>query len=122
MIKKDFTELKVWQEACEIFDIALKDIQKFPKNRIAYYISDQWLRSIGSISVNIAEGHGRGGDRELQRSLIIARGEMSESRDWLYKVLKLNYITLERVKEYETKYSYLSKMITNFIGEIRKRL
>ena len=122
MRKKDFTELKVWQAASQIFDMAIQDTKTFPKNRISYFLADQWLRAVGSISANIAEGHGRGGDRELQRSLIIARGEISESRDWLYKIVKLEYISSDRCQEYEGKYSYLSKMITNFIGEIRKRL
>ena len=122
MIKKDFTELKVWQIADEIFDMALEDIKKFPKHRIAFSLSDQLIRSIGSISANIAEGHGRGSDKELQRALIIARGELAESRNWLIKVRKMDYISAERLANYNEKFLYLSKMITKFIGEIRKRL
>jgi len=121
-VKKDFKDLRVWQVADKLFVIVLKDCQKFPKNRIAYFLSDQLLRAIGSISANIAEGHGRGGDRELQRSLIIARGEISEARSWIAKLVSTGYINHYQAKKYEDEFQILSKMITVFIGEIRKRL
>lgn len=122
MVKKDFTELKVWQIADKIFNMAAEDIKNFPKNKVSFSLSDQLIRSIGSISANIAEGHGRGGDKELLRSLIIARGELAESRNWLIKITNLGYINKNRLLEYEDQFTYLAKMMTNFIGEIRKRI
>jgi len=122
MTKRDFTDLKIWQLADEIFDMFLKDFTRFPKNRIALSLADQAFRSIGSISANIAEGFGRGGDKELHRSLIIARGEIYESRNWLIKINKMGLITKERNDQYDQKFLYLSKMITLFLGEVRKRL
>ncbi|MEK7142694.1 MAG: four helix bundle protein [Patescibacteria group bacterium] len=122
MAKKDFTELKVWQIADQIFNMVIEDVKDFPRNRIALSLSDQLIRAVGSISANIAEGHGRGGDKELQRSLIIARGEISESRNWLIKVHRMGYSSDQRLGEYQEKFLILSKMMTLFIGEIRKRI
>ncbi|BBN95582.1 S23 ribosomal protein [Deinococcus grandis] len=41
-------------------------------------LTNQMRRAAVSISLNIAEGRGRGGDRELVRYLMIARGSLFE--------------------------------------------
>lgn len=102
--------------------MVVSDIQKFPRHRIAFSIADQWIRSVGSISSNIAEGYGRGTDREFQRSLIIVRGEIFEAFNWSIKVAKLKYISQKRLDDYEAKFDEISRILTVFIGEIRKRL
>jgi four helix bundle protein len=43
------------------------------------------LRSVSSISANIAEGYGRRG-KDYERFLTIARGSTTESEDWLMKM------------------------------------
>lgn len=122
MNKRDFRKLIIWQKADQIFDMVVTDIKKFPKHRIAFSLADQWFRSVGSISANIAEGYGRGNDREFQRSLIIVRGEIAEAFNWAIKIAKVGYISQARLEEYDQKFEELSKILTVFIGEIRKRL
>lgn len=50
---RDFRELQVWKKAVELFEDAVKDIERFPKTEAARIISNQALRSISSISANI---------------------------------------------------------------------
>jgi len=119
---RDFKELQIWQKAIDIFKMMAKDAEKFPKHKIAYSISDQVIRSISSISANIAEGYGRGSDKELQRYCIIARGSIDESRDWIYKVELLGYINGDRAKEYDLKFLEIKKMLNVFISKVRQRI
>lgn len=119
---RDFRDLQIWQKSIEVFKMIIIDAQKFPKNRIAYNIADQVLRSVSSISANIAEGYGRGSDKELQRYCIIARGSIDESRDWIYKVKLLGYINGDRAKEYDLKFLEIKKMLNVFISKVRQRI
>lgn len=119
---KDFKDLQIWQKSTEIFKMMVLDAQNFPKHKIAYSIADQVLRSLGSISANIAEGYGRGGDRELQRFCFIARGSIDESRDWIYKLQLLGYISVERAEEYNKKLFEIRKMLNVFISKVRVRI
>lgn len=118
----DFKDLQIWQKSIEVFKTAVSDVSKFPKNRIAFNISDQFLRSVGSMSSNIAEGYGRGSDRELQRFCIIARGSLDESRDWVYKIAILGYINKQCMQEYDEKFIEIRKMINAFLSKVRKRI
>lgn len=119
---RDFKDLQIWQKSVEIYKMTVDDAHKFPRNRIAYNIFDQFLRSLGSISANIAEGFGRGSDRELQRFCIIARGSIDESRDWIYKINELRYLKVERVQEYDEKFIEIRKMLNVFISKVRVRI
>lgn len=38
---RDFKDLLIWQKSVEVFKMVASDVEKFPKNRIAYNISDQ---------------------------------------------------------------------------------
>lgn len=117
---KNFTELEVWKVADDLFDMIVADSLNFPKTIPAKIITDQIIRSIGSISANIAEGIGRGGNKELIRHLIIARGSLVESQNWLLKIKKLGWITEERFKVYMQKLAHDRVMINFFIGKLRK--
>ena len=119
---RDFKDLLIWQKSVEVFKMVVSDVENFPKHRVAYNISDQFLRSVGSMSANIAEGYGRGSEKELQRFCIIARGSLDESRDWIYKIAILGYINKKRVQEYDEKFIEIRKMINAFISQVRKRI
>jgi four helix bundle protein len=56
---RDFRELIVWQKAIELFKQTIKDVESFPDTRASKIIEDQILRSVSSVSANIAEGYGR---------------------------------------------------------------
>lgn len=70
---KTFEDLIVWQKASMIWLMICQDVKSFPSNRISWIITDQVIRSIGSISANIAEGFGSGYPKEFIHSLRIAK-------------------------------------------------
>ena len=51
-----FTDLDVWRKSHELFLHLLFDLEKLPNTRPATILTDQSLRSLGSIGANIAEG------------------------------------------------------------------
>jgi len=117
-----YKDLEIWQESHNLFFEIVEDSNKFPQNKAAWIIADQVIRSVGSISANIAEGSGRGTTKDLIRFLIVARGSLVESLNWIEKLIKLRYISQEKGNEYIIKLDHINKKINALIGSLRKRL
>jgi four helix bundle protein len=117
---RGFRDLVVWQRAIELFEEVVTDAESFPKTEVGKIITNQILRSIGSISANIAEGYGRRKGREYEHYLYVARGSCSESIDWFEKLKRLNYISPETFRQRESIcleiIAMLSKMINTLEG------
>ena len=62
----NFKELNVWREAKNFAVLIYKITKQFPKSEI-YGITSQINRSAISIPSNIAEGAGRGSDKDFSR-------------------------------------------------------
>jgi four helix bundle protein len=80
-----FTDLEVWRKAHALFLRLLMDLESIPNTRVAQILTDQSLRSIGSVGANIAEGFNRSKAKYLN-CLDIALGEANETENWLYKL------------------------------------
>jgi len=83
-------------------------------------VRKQFVRSVDSISANIAEGFGRYSKKDKIKFFRISFGSMYESLDWNEKALKRKIISK---KEYDTIYSELQKLpklihqLINFTNE-----
>ncbi len=60
-----------------------------------YSLKDQIRRSLGSIMDNIAEGFGRGGNKEFIQYLSFSKGSAVEVQSQLYRALDYQYINQE---------------------------
>lgn len=88
---------------------ALTEKEKFNKD---FGIRNQIRDASGSVMDNIAEGFGRGGDKEFINFLSYAIGSCSETQSQLYRALDRGYIS-----SFEFEESYmLSKTIINKCG------
>jgi len=114
----DFRGLKVWIKAVELFESVVKDIETFPKTETAKIISNQVLRSISSVSANIAEGYGRRKGKEYEHYLYIARGSVNESLDWYEKLNRLKYISLDIFQERDKACNEIRAMLTGMINKV----
>jgi four helix bundle protein len=89
---KKFEDLEIWQlgrKLCvNIFEITEKG--PFIKD---FRFRDQIKSSSGSIMDNIAEGFGRGGNKEFVNFLSIALGSCNECRSQLYRAIDWKYIS-----------------------------
>ena len=84
-------DLKVWQESIELVKEVYDLLTDFPKNE-EYGLSLLIRRAVVSIPSNIAEGCGRGTNKELYHFLNIASGSLAEVETQLYISYTLGYI------------------------------
>jgi four helix bundle protein len=84
-LNQNLLKMTYYQKSLELFDLTWKDCDQLQKDRKAWSISDQIIRSCGSITANIEEGYGRESTKEYLRFLRIARGSALETQGWYYK-------------------------------------
>ena len=118
---KDFRDLIVWQKAMDLFENVVKDVEKFPQTEVARIISNQVLKSVTSMSANIAEGYGRRKGKEYEHYLYISRGSTNESIDWFEKLKRIKYISKEIFTEREKICGEIRAMLTTMINKLEEK-
>jgi four helix bundle protein len=111
---KSFEEIEVWKKA-RVF--AQKIYTQTTKGTFAkdFSLKDQINASAGSIMDNIAEGYGRGGNKEFITFLAYARGSADESRSQLYRAFDRQHLAQEIFVELRDDAIEISKMLTGFM-------
>ena len=89
---KSFEDIDVWQLSREFCQEIYRIIQ-YDGLKTDYALKDQINRSSGSIMDNIAEGYGRGGNKEFIQFLGIAKASSDESRSQIHRSFDRSYIT-----------------------------
>jgi four helix bundle protein len=111
---KSFEEIDVWKKARAF---AQKIYRQTSAGTFSndFALKDQINASSGSIMDNIAEGYGRGGNKEFILFLSYARGSADESRSQLYRAIDRKHVTQEIFDELRNDALEISKMITGFM-------
>ncbi len=107
-----FTDLKVWRKAHRLFLALLKDLEGFASSKAALILSEQIVRSLGSVGANIAEGFNRS-QKRFVNSLDIALGEANEAENWLYKARDAGFIAEDAVRARLKTIIEIEKMLTS---------
>ena len=76
-MERKYQRLQVWQDAIELVTDVYRLTSQFPDSE-KFGLVSQMRRAAVSIPSNIAEGAGRGSDKEFRRFLLIARGSLQE--------------------------------------------
>jgi four helix bundle protein len=114
-----FTDLEVWRKAHELFLRLLTDLETTPNTRVAQILTDQSLRSIGSVGANIAEGFNRSKAKYLN-CLDIALGEANETENWLYKLRDSKLIAREAANTHVAETIEIQKMLSALYKSISR--
>lgn len=113
---KDFRDLRVWQTGMDLFMEVVGDVEGFPKTEVGKIIVNQIMRSVSSITANIAEGYGRRRGKEFEHYLYIARGSTNETIDWFEKLKRLGYIDGAIFENREKKCQEIRAMLSKMIS------
>jgi four helix bundle protein len=116
----DYKKLAVWgksyQLTLKIYDVT----RNFPREE-AFGLTSQLRRAAYSIPANIAEGSGRGTDKELAHFLQIALGSANELEFHLSLTHDLHYLETTVHKELETAVLEIQRMIAGLIQHLKHK-
>ncbi|MCP8899607.1 four helix bundle protein [Gilvimarinus xylanilyticus] len=90
-MERKYQQLKVWQESMLLAEMVYKALLNLPASE-RFGLADQLRRASVSIPSNIAEGAGRGSDREFVRFLQIAKGSLQELETQLLLCARLKLL------------------------------
>jgi four helix bundle protein len=77
-------KMKAYKLSLYAADLGWVDAKKISDSHF-FQVADQLLRSIGSISANLAEGYSRNTGKDRARFYEYALGSAREGRDWYFK-------------------------------------
>ena len=115
---KDFRSLLVWRKAHELTLDVYKATKQFPKDE-RFGLTSQMRRASASIPTNIAEGCGRGSNREFQRFLQIAFGSTSELDYQLILAIDLTFVTQPVYDDLYSKVLEVKRMLASLIRKVQ---
>lgn len=109
-----FKNLTVWQKAMQLAKEIHTATSTFPKLEL-YGLASQMRRCAVSIPSNIAEGYGRGTNRELLHFLYISLGSSNELETQLLLSEDFTYLTREKADELLSLNEQVNKMLHSLI-------
>lgn len=105
-----FEDIEAWKKARELTKqiYALSNDGQFARD---FSLRDQIRRASVSIMSNIAEGFGRGGNKEFAQFFSTTKGSASEVQAQLYVALDANYINQEQFKHLYSETEATARLI-----------
>lgn len=114
---KDFRGLKVWEKAHQLTLLIYRESKNFP-NEEKYALTSQLRRSAASVPTNLAEGCGRGPDREFSRFVQVAMGSASEVEYLLLLCHELGYLEDEVHQQLDELTSEVKRMLASLLKKL----
>jgi four helix bundle protein len=118
---KTFRDLLVWQKAMLLVTNSYHSTSSFPKQE-QFGLTSQLRRCAVSIPSNIAEGFGRGTNKDYHRFLKISLGSLFEFQTQIEIAYNLKYIQDQDFNNIHESSRELERMLTSFIDKVRKTL
>ena len=107
-------ELVVWQKSITLVKLVYQQTGSFPSDE-RFGLTNQMRRCSVSIPSNIAEGFGRGSDKELTQFLRISLGSSSELDTQLILSKELHYMDEKRYNELSALNEEVAKRLSSLI-------
>jgi four helix bundle protein len=109
----NFRELKIWQKARNLVKEVYDATKNYPKSE-TYGLQGQSRRSVVSIAANIAEGSGKGTDKDFNHYLNISRGSLFELQTLIILARDLDYFNEETLNHLINLCEELERMMLSF--------
>jgi len=114
---KNYKDLQVWQKAFDLSTSIYQITKKFPKEEI-FGITSQMRRCSVSVVSNIAEGHGRGSNKDFSRFLKISIGSCNELETQILLSETLNYLEQLESLKLQEECKEIMKMLNGLIKKL----
>ncbi len=115
---QDFRKLEIYKESKKIAVEIYAITSKFPQEEL-FGITSQIRRAAASIGANIAEGCGRGSNRDFLRFLYNSSGSLREVEHFLELSAELGYLDETSCLKISKNLDCLSRMLFLFIQRLK---
>ncbi|MFO0703641.1 MAG: four helix bundle protein [Patescibacteria group bacterium] len=112
---QSFREIVAWQRA----RMLTREIYSIFGNIRDFGFKDQIQRSSVSVMANIAEGYGRGSNKEFVRFLEIAKGSLYETQSLIDIAQDLGYLTNNKHHELNSLCDDITKVLFGLIRKLK---
>ena len=116
-----YRDLLAWQKSIKLAKAVYQLTANYPSDE-RFGLTNQMRRCSISIPSNIAEGFGRGSDKELVQFLYISLGSSNELDTQLTLSYELSYISENQFLEIGELNKEVSKMLQSLIYRIKQGL
>ena len=114
---KGFRDLKVWEKAHQLVKGLYQATGHFPTEE-KFGLTAQMRRAAVSIPANIAEGCGRGSDRDMARFLQMSMGSASELEYELLLAHELGLLDSQSLQELAERTTEVKRMLASLIRRL----
>lgn len=111
---ESFTDLNVWKEGHKLVIMVYTITKLFPKEE-TYSLIDQMRRAAASITANITEGFGRQTYKEKVQFYYMAKGSLSELKNFILIVKDIDYLSGEQLKQLVEQANIVGQLLQGFI-------
>ncbi len=116
---RDFRQLRVWEDSHRLTLDIYRITNRFPKEEL-FSLTGQIRRSVVSIPSNIAEGCGRGTNKEYAQFLQIAMGSASELDYQFLLSRDLGYLNASNYKRINDKIIRVKRQLVALLRKVRE--
>ncbi|WP_348825268.1 four helix bundle protein [Flavobacterium aestuarii] len=118
---KTFRDLLIWQKAMALVTNCYSASSNFPKDEL-FGLTSQIRRCSISIPSNIAEGFGRGTNKDYHQFLTIALGSLFEFQTQIEIAFNLKYIPESDFNILYEDSRELERMLSSFMNKVKSTL
>jgi four helix bundle protein len=114
-----FEKLDVWQKSLDMADAVYRLTRGFPDCE-RFGLTSQMRRAAVSVSSNIAEGSGRGSDKDFSRFVEIAYGSLMELISQLHIARKQGFISTQAARDLYRQADEVARMLSGLKSHLRQ--
>lgn len=117
-MKHNFYNLEIWKRSRILVKTICEQTRTFPAEE-KFGLTSQIRRAAVSVPSNIAEGCGRGTDKQFAQFLDISIGSICELETQVYLAYDLNFIDIKQQETLMAEITAVQKMIMGFKNSIK---
>ena len=116
-----YRDLRAWQRSIALVKSVYDLVATWPANE-QFGLTTQAKRAAVSVAANIAEGQGRGGDREFRRHVAIANGSLSELETHIHLAYVLGFISDVQESSFLSESTEVAKTIGGLLKYLESKI